>query len=399
MAKELRVAIDVGSQFHQVAVGSADGQLIDEFRLDHKAAEFDRFFERIDRYGSQDVRVAMEGYNGWARPLDQQVLNRGWRLYNVNNLKLARYKEIFPAPAKTDDIDARRMLELFSFDGQRSFGRQVLQEVQAATEAQRQLKYLTRRRRQLVADRARRLTRLRCDLQAVCPDLLGLTKATDNLWFLRFLTCRDRITALPRLHEKSIAGIRGVGTQTLPRIRAWQRRAVFGDNIDLADTDLVDDARTILALNDKIERIKCRIEGTALDCPMAKILRSIPGFGAIGTAELAGEIGALARFPGEASLAIYLGMAPLDNSSGIQQRSKRAKCVNIRCQTALMTCLVRHMAQVPESRAYYDRKRAEGKYHNQAVRALGRHMVRVIWKMLINERNYETKTETSQKYT
>lgn len=97
MAKELRVAIDVGSQFHQVAVGSADGQLIDEFRLDHKAAEFDRFFERIDRYGSQDVRVAMEGYNGWARPLDQQVLNRGWRLYNVNNLKLARYKEIFPA--------------------------------------------------------------------------------------------------------------------------------------------------------------------------------------------------------------------------------------------------------------------------------------------------------------
>jgi hypothetical protein len=33
----------------------------------------------------------MEGYNGWARPLDRQVLLRGWRLYNVNNLKLARY--------------------------------------------------------------------------------------------------------------------------------------------------------------------------------------------------------------------------------------------------------------------------------------------------------------------
>ncbi len=32
----------------------------------------------------------------------QMVLDRRWRLYNVNNLKLARYKEIFPAPANPD---------------------------------------------------------------------------------------------------------------------------------------------------------------------------------------------------------------------------------------------------------------------------------------------------------
>lgn len=30
-------------------------------------------------------------------------------LARFNNLKLARYKEIFPAPAKTDAIDARRV--------------------------------------------------------------------------------------------------------------------------------------------------------------------------------------------------------------------------------------------------------------------------------------------------
>lgn len=151
--------------------------LIDEFRIDHQELGFSQFFTRIEQHGQCGIRVAMEGYNGWARPLDQQVLARGWRLYNVNNLKLARYKEIFPAPAKTDVIDARRMLELFAFDGQRSFGRDVLQEVTAASDAQRRLKYLTRRRRQWVADRARRLTRLRCDLQAICPDLLALTGA------------------------------------------------------------------------------------------------------------------------------------------------------------------------------------------------------------------------------
>ncbi len=46
-------------------------------------------------------------------------------------------------------------------------------------------------------------------------------------------------------------------------------------------------------------------------------------------------------------------------------------------------------ACVPESGAYYDRKRAQGKTHNQAIRALGRYMVRVMWSMLINHRDYE----------
>ena len=37
----------------------------------------------------------------------------GWRLFNVNNLKLARFKEIFPAAAKSDRIDSVKTLELF----------------------------------------------------------------------------------------------------------------------------------------------------------------------------------------------------------------------------------------------------------------------------------------------
>jgi hypothetical protein len=55
----------------------------------------------------------MEGYNGYARPLDSLVRQRGYRLYNLNNLKFARFKEIFPGAAKSDRIDARKGLELF----------------------------------------------------------------------------------------------------------------------------------------------------------------------------------------------------------------------------------------------------------------------------------------------
>jgi len=44
----------------------------------------------------------MEGDNGYARPLDRLVQARGYRLYNINHLKLARFKEILPGAAKTD---------------------------------------------------------------------------------------------------------------------------------------------------------------------------------------------------------------------------------------------------------------------------------------------------------
>lgn len=148
-----------------------------------------------------------------------------------------------------------------------------------------------------------------------------------------------------------------------------------------------------MTLNEQIKAIEMRIEATAQECSMASRLRTRPGFGVIGTTELSGEIKLLHRFDTEASLALNLGMTPLDHSSGLRHRGKRPKCVNSRCQAALMTSTVRHTSRVPESRTYYDRKCAQGKRHNRAVRALDRHLVRVIWRMLTEGRNYRARDE------
>ena len=87
------VGIDIGSARHRVAVGLPDGKLIDEFDIDHHAAGFQLFFARIALHEARHqlpVMVAMEGYNGWTRPLDGEIRRHGWPLYNVNNLKRAR---------------------------------------------------------------------------------------------------------------------------------------------------------------------------------------------------------------------------------------------------------------------------------------------------------------------
>ncbi|NIA10205.1 MAG: transposase [Nitrospiraceae bacterium] len=122
---------------------------------------------------------------------------------------------------------------------------------------------------------------------------------------------------------------------------------------------------------------------------LARRISSLQGFGKTCIAELAGEIGSTERFGGERSLALYVGMSPLSRDSGQHHGSKRPRSVNHRAKAAMMTAVAHHIRCVPESRMYYDKKRAEGKSHNQAVRALGRHLVRVLWSMLKDQRDYE----------
>jgi transposase len=117
------------------------------------------------------VAVAMEGYNGYARPLDSMVRQHGYRLYNLNNLKFARFKEIFPGAAKSDRIDARKGLELFQLGDHLPLAKEVLQEVRGTPPENEILKRLTRRRRRLVNERVRVVNSLQADLQAVCPGL------------------------------------------------------------------------------------------------------------------------------------------------------------------------------------------------------------------------------------
>lgn len=272
-----------------MAVGLPDGKLLDEFDISHNAGGFKEFLhhiERLEKRHQLPVAVAMEDYNGWVRPLDGQILRHGYRLYSVNNLKLARYKEIFPAPAKTDVIDARRILELFRLSEHLPLAKNALHEVAPTSVENDQLKRTTRLRKQLVWERVRVINRLQSDLHAVCPGLMAITGEADNIWFLNFLTCRDKLTKLANL-----ANLR------------------------------------------------------------KSSLLAIPGFGKTSMAEIAGEVGTLARFKSETGLAMYMGMSALDNSSGKKNGAKTPRHVNTRAKAAMMVAVARGISLTCRCRA------------------------------------------------
>ncbi len=392
---ELRVALDIGSTRHRVGIGSADGRILEEFEISHDREGFERFFSRVaalEKRYELPVVVAMEGRGGWARPLDHMIQQRGYELLNVNNVKLARFKEIFAAPAKTDKIDTRKILELMRMREALPLAKAVLHRVELIPVENEQLKRFTRRRRQLVDEKVRVVNRLQSDLQAVSPGLLEITGDVDNLWFLNVLTCREDLTKLAGMKRASLLKIAGVGKAYAAKIEAWQKHATFAEETAWVGEMVIADAQRVLDLTRQIQALEQRLEAISASSEIATRIRTIIGFGLICSATLAGEIGTLDRFGAEASLALYTGMTRLDNSSGKYVGTKNTRQVNTHARAAMMTAAARHINNVPESKAYYDKKVAQGKTHNQAVRALGRHLIRVIWSMITHQRDYVSRS-------
>ncbi len=317
------------------------------------------------------------------------MLNHGYKLYNVNNVKLARFKEIFPAAAKTDTIDARKIVELFSLQEHLPIAKKVLQEIKPANSINAKLKKLTRRRKQLIEEKKAITNRLNSDLQAEAPDLKAITKSVDNLWFLRFITLRDNLVSLSRIHRNSINSIAYISQKNIKKIIQWQKEARFTKSIEYTSAMLYDDALRILELKDKIKELDNQIKALIPSSKIASLIQTIPCFAHVSAGSLAGEIDTLKRFESEKSLALYLGVTNLDNSSGKSKKSKRNLATNKHAKMAIITATMKHAQHVEESKKYIKKKISEGKRYQQAIRSLARHLVRVIWNMIQQDRAYE----------
>ena len=94
------------------------------------------------------------------------------------------------------------------------------------------------------------------------------------------------------------------------------------------------------------------------------------------------EIGSIRRFRTPAHLAAYAGLGPTPWRSGTSINANLpSRFGNHRLKNALFLAAFASLRHAP-SRTYYDRKRAQGKGHTQAVLCLARRRVDVLHAML-----------------
>ena len=152
-------------------------------------------------------------------------------------------------------------------------------------------------------------------------------------------------------------------------------------------------ASRIIELDAEEKALNADLERLSAFLPEVEILKSIPGIGRVYGATIAAEIGDIARFDSPHRLASYGGVAPCKEESGTSvKRKKKRKGGNRRLKNALMQSAQLATLRDSPDKDYYDKKRAEGKKHKQALRALARRRVDVIYAMLVNGTFYEPRT-------
>ena len=117
--------------------------------------------------------------------------------------------------------------------------------------------------------------------------------------------------------------------------------------------------------------------------PLTQVLISMPGVGIKTAATILLTAGDFSSFPTPGHLAAYAGIAPVTRRSGTSIRGEfTARSGNKQLKNALFRSAWVASCHDPVSKAYYDKKRAEGKKHNAAVICLARRRLNVMFALV-----------------
>jgi transposase len=152
-------------------------------------------------------------------------------------------------------------------------------------------------------------------------------------------------------------------------------------------------AKDVLALKARIESIDEEIGQRFFARPEARILTSLPGMGPILGAEFLVAVGDICAFSSADRLAAYAGLVPAARDSGKRVgKHRRMRGGNKTLKRVFYQSAFASLRASAESRAFYERKRSEGKRHTQALIALARRRVNVLWAMLRDGTTFESRS-------
>ncbi len=239
------------------------------------------------------------------------------------------------------------------------------------------LRVLTGRRADINADRTRRINHLRGQLTSIFP---ALERVLDlgNVGPLVLLTGFQTPAALRRTGRK--------------RLETWLRNRKVRGAEALAEAALEAADRQHTGLNEQLAEIDKLIAARFREHDLAEVIESTPGTGPLMGAEfLAATAGDMNRYGSADRLASLAGAAPVPRDSGsISGNLHRPRRYHRGLQRVFYTSALISIRNCGASRRFYERKRAEGKRHVQAVLALARRRVNVMWALIRDGRCYQS---------
>src|SRR5215203_4131415 len=384
------VGVDVGKEFHWAQVLDASGRQLLSRKVENDEADI---LELIDEAlsSAEEVVWAVDQPGGSAALLLGLLWERNQRVLYVPGLSVDRARDAYRGESKTDARDARVIADQARM-------RPDLGELEAGEQEIAELQLLLARRRDLITDQGRTITRLREALLSLFP---ALERALDlnSKGPLILLTHYQTPAQLRRAGHKRVAShlrsrsVKGSASVAHKALAAARSQSVSLPAQEVASRIVAELAAEVLSLKERIESINEGIGQRFFVRPEARILTSLPGMGPILGAEFLVAAGDISAFESADRLAAYAGLVPAARDSGKRVgNNRRMRGGNKTLKRVFYQSAFASLRSAPESRAFYERKRAEGKRHTQALIALARRRVNVLWAMLRDGTTFESRS-------
>jgi transposase len=396
----LFIGDDWAEAHHDVEILDADGRRLARRRLPEGVEGLATLHGLVADHLAEDaeadqVVIGIETDRG---PWVGALIAAGYTLYAVNPLQAARYRERHgTSGAKSDPGDTHVLAELVRLD--RAHHRPVAGDSAVAEH----VKVLTRTHQSMIWSRQRQANALRSMLREFYPAALAAfgeeLAGRDSLAILAIAPSPE---AGRRLSQAKIAAtLRRAGRQRNAEaaadriqtaLRAPQLEAHPG--VVGAYTAAVRSLVAVIAeLVTQTEVLQAEVEAGFGRHPDAEIYLSQPGLGPVLSARVLAEFGDDPhRYADPKAGKNYSGMAPITRASGTRRVVLARYARNRRLADALYHQAFTALTVSPGARAYYDRQRARGATHHQALRALANRLVGIRHGCLRHHTRYDETT-------
>ena len=383
--------IDSGKRAHHCVVIDQTGEMLLSQRIDNDETVLLEIIATVTEIADgHEVVWATDLNSGGAALLISLLVDHGQQLLYIPGRIIHHAAATYRGDGKTDAKDARIIADQARM-------RTDLQPVRDGDQISVDLKLLTARRLDIIHDRVRAINRLRATMLEYFPALERAFDYSKSKAALTLLSTYQTPGALRRMGVTRLAawlkarGCRNSATVAQKAIDAAREQETTLPTEIVAATLVSRLAAVITAIDAELVELDATITARFNEHENAEILQSMPGFGPILAATFLANIGGdLRNFENADRLASVAGVAPAPRDSGrISGNHHRPRRFNRRLLRTCYLAALSSLKNSPASRIYYDRKRAEGKSHKQALLALSRRRINVLWAMLRDHTPYQ----------
>ena len=376
------VGVDWADAHHDVCLMDEQGEVGERARIGDTIRGVEQLHAMLAPYGNEphDIVVGIETAHGL---VPQALIAAGYAVYVINPFAASRYRDRHTVSrAKSDAGDAKMLADLVRTD------RHNHRRYVGDTDLAEAVKVLARSHKELIWTRLRQANQLRSTLKAYFPAMLAAfpdLTSPEAVALLGRAPTPERAEALTRAQIRSI--LRQAGRQrrlderTEEIHRALRERRLEAQALlsKAYGTTAQAMAAIIAEITRQIEAVQEELTHRFQEHPHAEIIRSLPGVGIVLGARMLAEFGdEPSRFVDGKARKSYAGTAPITRASGTKQVVLSRTARNSRIIDACDRWAFSSLSWSPGARAFYDAKRAHGKGHGQALRALANRWVGVL---------------------